>query len=120
MRSRSGKNGDSAQNYHPKPPNPILNINYQRTKKWSYIRLSDLLKMDRATVNVRNPKTNQTNLYEGVALTQLVPNTSGYEIQVFRDSLAFKDNLAIRAPILTCSLGLFSRSSSELQAEVEP
>jgi hypothetical protein len=76
-------------------PNPILNIDYQTAKKWSYIRLSDLLKMKRATVNVSDLKTNIGNQNEGVSLGQLVPNSSGYQIEVFRDSFAFKDKLAV-------------------------
>jgi hypothetical protein len=42
--------------------------------------------MNRATVDVSDQKTNQTNQYEGVALNQLVPNASGSRIEVFRDS----------------------------------
>jgi hypothetical protein len=97
---------EAGQNYRPKPPNPILNIDYQTSKKWSYIRLSDLLKMSRATVDVSDLKTNQKNQYEGVTLSQLVPNASGYRIEVFQDSLAFKDKLAVSSADLDMQSGV--------------
>src|SRR5260370_40541624 len=55
---------DSVQKYHPRPPNPILNIHYQSKKSWNYTRLSDLLKMKRVAVSVSDPKTNRTDLHE--------------------------------------------------------
>lgn len=87
--------GDSEQGYYQKPPNPILNIDDQSTKSWSYPRLSDLMKMKRITVDVPDPKTNQKNSYEGVALKELIPNPSGRRVDVFEYTLAFRDRLAI-------------------------
>src|ERR1700687_4678966 len=74
---------DSVQNYSPKPPNPILNIHYQAAGTWSYIRLSDLLKMKRAVISISDPKTNKKNTYEGVSMNQLVSDLSKYRIEVF-------------------------------------
>src|SRR6202163_1682954 len=85
---------DALQNYYPKTPNPILNIDYQSKKTWTYPRLSDLLKMKRAAVSVPDPKTNRTNLYEGTVLTQFVPDISHYRVDVFRAS-SFRDKLAV-------------------------
>jgi hypothetical protein len=59
--------------------------------------------MNRATVDVSDQKTNQTNQYEGVALTQLVPNASGSRIEVFPDSRHLRTNWRFRVPILTCN-----------------
>jgi hypothetical protein len=83
---------DSVQNYSPKPPNPILNIHYQAAGTWSYIRLSDLLKMKRAIVCIPDPKTNQKNTYEGVRMNQLVSDLSKYRIEIFQDIGAFRKN----------------------------
>jgi hypothetical protein len=47
--------------------------------------------MNRIAVDVTDPKTNLKNLYEGVSLNELVPNTSSYRVEVFRDFWAFKD-----------------------------
>src|ERR1700731_1771209 len=85
---------DSIQIYYPKTPKPILNIDYQSAKTWSYTRLSGLLKMKWATVSVSDPKTSQKNL-EGVTLNQLVSNASSYRVEVYRDFWAFEDKLAI-------------------------
>ena len=86
---------DSVQNYSPKPRNPILNVNYQFTKTWSYVRLSDLLKMKRVAIDVFDSKLNQINHYEGVALNQLAPGSSSHRVDIFRNSWAFRDRLAV-------------------------
>src|SRR6266851_617683 len=83
---------DSVQNYSPKPPNPILNIHYQAAGTWSYIRLSDLLKMRRVIVSISDPKTKKENTYEGVSMNQLVSDLSRYRIEVFQDAGAFHKN----------------------------
>jgi hypothetical protein len=85
VRATHGR-ADALQNYHPKAPNPILNIDYQSKKTWSYTRLSDLLLLNRVAVSVPDPKINKTDLYEGTALTQIVPDISHYRVDVFRAS----------------------------------
>lgn len=85
--------GGIAQNR--KQANPILNIDSLATKKWSYITLSDLLKMNRVSINILGRKTNQVNRYEGVSLSHLIAAASGYRLEIFQRSLAFKEKLAI-------------------------
>ena len=61
------------------------------------LRFSDLMKIKRITVDVPDPKTNQKDSYEGVALKELVPSSSGRQVDEFEDTLAF------RVPISICS-----------------
>jgi hypothetical protein len=69
--------GDSEQGYFQKPSNPILNIDDQATKTWSYPCLSDLMKMKRISVDVPDPKTNQKDSCEGVALKRCIRGYPG-------------------------------------------
>ena len=87
--------GGSEQGYYTKPPNPILNIDDQLTKTWSYPRLSDLMNMKRTTVEVPDPKTHQKDSYVGVALKELIPNSSGHRFDVLESTWAFRDRLAV-------------------------
>jgi hypothetical protein len=43
-----------------------VSINTASLKSWYYFHLSILLKMDRVSVDAVDPKTNLTNVYEGV------------------------------------------------------
>lgn len=85
---------DSVQNYNSshRNGNPMLNVRFKSAKTWSYFRLSDLLKMDRVTACVVDPKTHLKNVYEGVALQKIVPGTTNHKVEVFRSGLAFKDH----------------------------
>lgn len=42
-----------------------------------------------------DPKTNQHDVYEGVALKEIAPNSTGRRVDVFEDTWAFRDRLAI-------------------------
>jgi len=82
--------GSSAASAAQKQPNPILSINTTPVKTWNYFQLSTLLTMRRTAVDVVDPKTNLTNVYEGVPLKELVSGTQHYQLEVYRDFWAFK------------------------------
>ena len=88
---------------HPfqRPADPILNIDYQSTKSWRYIRLSTLLKMHRTAVEVIDPKTKSKNVYEGVSLKELMSPSQDYQVQVFQDCWGFRDRQALTTATLT-------------------
>jgi hypothetical protein len=52
-----------------------------------------------------DPKTNQQDLYEGLALKEPVPNSAGRRVDVFEDTQDFRDRLAISS----ADLGLQSQ-----------
>lgn len=87
--------GDSEHERYTKPSNPILNIEDQLTRTWSYPRLSELMKMRVMTVDVYDPKTNLNDSYDGVALNVLLPDSSVRRVDVFEDGRLFHDRLAI-------------------------
>jgi hypothetical protein len=84
---------DSVQNYSAtqRIASPILSINIKSTKTWQYFHRSDLLEMDRETVEVIDPTTSAKNVYEGVSLGHLVAGSSSYRLEVYRDFWAFRD-----------------------------
>ena len=84
-----------------KQPNPILSINTTPVKTWNYFRLSTLLTMHRTEVDVVDPKTNLTNVYEGVPLKELVSGIHRYQLEVYRDFWAFKDKPVVLSPNLS-------------------
>jgi hypothetical protein len=51
--------------------------------------------MKRVPAGVPDAKTNQQDMYEGVALLDLAPNTSGRRVDVFEPTCAFRDRLAV-------------------------
>lgn len=93
--AQHGGRADSVQKYLAKPPNPILNIDNQSARTWTYTRLSDLLGMKRVAVRVTDPKTERTSLYEGISLSRLVPELARYQIDIYREYWAFRDKLAV-------------------------
>lgn len=86
---------NSVQNAYPEAPNPILNIDYESAKTWIYMRLSDLLEMNRVAVRIPDAKTNRTDRYEGIPLSQIVSGLRRYRVDVFREFWSFKDKLAV-------------------------
>jgi hypothetical protein len=87
--------GDTERGYYKKPPNPILNIDDQATKTWSHPRLSDLMKMKRVTVDVPDLTMKQQAAYEGVSLIDIAPTSPGRRVDVFENTLAFRDRLVV-------------------------
>ena len=94
-RAQRGGRPDSVQKYLPKPQNPILNIDNQSAKTWTYTRLSDLLGMKRVAVRVTDAKTERTSIYEGIPLSRLVPELARYQVDIYREYWAFRDKLAV-------------------------
>jgi hypothetical protein len=95
------RHGSSAASAAQKQPNPILSINTTPLKTWNYFQLSTLLTMRRTAVDVVDPKTNLTNVYEGVPLKELVSGTQHYQLEVYRDFWAFKDKHVVLSSSLS-------------------
>ena len=95
------RHGNSATPASQKQRNPILSINTPSLKSWNYFQLSTLLKMDRISVDVVDPRTNLKNVYEGVPLKELISGIHRYQLEVYRDFWAFKDKRVLLGPSLS-------------------
>ena len=84
---------DSVQNYtaSQRVPNPILNIDYEGTKTWRYPRLSELLKLNRMTLEVFDPKTKRTDVYAGVLLREVIAPGKRFQVEAFQEGRIFRD-----------------------------
>lgn len=85
---------DSAQNYmkYRKPLSAELGLKFETTHKWIYFHLSDLRKMERTTMRATDPTTGGTTTYQGVSLSELVPDgLADHKFEVFEDSWGFRD-----------------------------
>jgi len=91
---------DAVQNYmkSQRPLNPQLALELEPAHRWIYFHLTDLRQMKRTTVSSTDPVTQVTTSYEGVSLSELVPN--GFvndRFEVFRESWGFRDKRVSRS-----------------------
>jgi hypothetical protein len=85
---------DAVQNYmkSSRPSNPQLALKFEASHKWTYFHLTELRQMKRTTVSVIDPITHAATSYEGVRLSDLVPDgVASYRFEVFKQSWGFRD-----------------------------